>query len=135
MSWWLWPTTADVGIRAFSSSPSLLIDEVIYGMQNIVLSNSHTKHDENTIGEFRKKFLDESVINLEKNLKKISVRLYIFDGDLVEIFTEINMNFKKQMLSLWLTYSLMNTLEVLSLRQRHCTELAPIKPISLNQVI
>ena len=52
------------------------------------------KHDENTIGEFRKKFLDESVINLEKNLKKISIRLYIFDGDLIEIFTEINKNFE-----------------------------------------
>ena len=52
------------------------------------------KHDENTIGEFRKKFLDESVINLEKNLKKINIRLYIFDGDLVEIFTEINKKFK-----------------------------------------
>ena len=52
------------------------------------------KYDENTIGEFRKKFLDESVINLEKNLKKISIRLYIFDGDLIEIFTEINKNFK-----------------------------------------
>ena len=52
------------------------------------------KHDENKIGEFRKKFLDESVINLETNLKKINIRLYIFDGDLVEIFTEINMNFK-----------------------------------------
>ena len=49
MSWWLWPTTADVGIRAFSSSPSLLIDEVIHGMQNIVLSNSNTKYDDNTI--------------------------------------------------------------------------------------
>ena len=52
------------------------------------------KHDENKIGEFRKKFLDESVINLETNLKKINIRLYIFDGDLVEIFTEININFK-----------------------------------------
>jgi len=52
------------------------------------------KYDENTIGEFRKKFLDESVINLEKNLKKINIRLYIFDGDLVEIFTEINKKFK-----------------------------------------
>jgi len=52
------------------------------------------KHDENKIGEFRKKFLDESVINLETNLKKINIRLYIFDGDLIEIFTEINKNFK-----------------------------------------
>ena len=48
---------------------------------------------------------------------------------------ETNMNFKKQILSLWLTYSLMNTLEVLSLRQRHCSELAPIKPTNSNQVI
>ena len=49
MSWWLWPTTADVGIRAFANSPSHLIDEVIHGMQNIVLSNSDTVFDENLI--------------------------------------------------------------------------------------
>ena len=49
MSWWLWPTTADVGVRAFANSPSLLIDEVINGMQNIVLSNSDTTFDDNLI--------------------------------------------------------------------------------------
>ena len=49
MSWWLWPTTADVGLRAFSSSPSLLIDEVINGMQNIVLSKSEITYDKNSI--------------------------------------------------------------------------------------
>tara|TARA_Y100000768_G_scaffold32352_1_gene21289 strand:- start:6667 stop:7137 length:471 start_codon:yes stop_codon:yes gene_type:complete len=52
MSWWLWPTTADVGVRAFASSPSLLIDEVIHAMQNIVLSNSDSVlNDELIIGE------------------------------------------------------------------------------------
>lgn len=49
MSWWLWPTTADVGVRAFANSPSLLIDEVINGMQNIVLTNSDTTFDDNLI--------------------------------------------------------------------------------------
>ena len=49
MSWWLWPTTADVGLRAFSSNPSLLIDEVINGMQNIVLSKSEITYDKNSI--------------------------------------------------------------------------------------
>ena len=39
MSWWIWPTTADVGIRVFSSSESSLIDDAITGMQNIVFSD------------------------------------------------------------------------------------------------
>ncbi len=70
MSWWLWPTTADVGIRAFSSSPSLLIDEVIHGMQNIVLSNSHTKYDENTIiGEIEWNY------PIDRSLDRLMVRI------------------------------------------------------------
>ena len=70
MSWWLWPTTADVGIRAFSSSPSLLIDEVIHGMQNIVLSNSHTKYDENTIiGEIEWNY------PIDRTLDRLMVRI------------------------------------------------------------
>ncbi|MEC7687473.1 MAG: archease [Candidatus Thermoplasmatota archaeon] len=70
MSWWLWPTTADVGIRAFSSSPSLLIDEVIHGMQNIVLSNSHSKYDDNTIfGEI------EWSYPIDRSLDRLMVRI------------------------------------------------------------
>lgn len=70
MSWWLWPTTADVGIRAFSSSPSLLIDEVIDGMQNIVLSNSHTKYDDNTIiGEIEWNY------PIDRSLDRLMVRI------------------------------------------------------------
>ena len=70
MSWWLWPTTADVGIRAFSSSPSLLIDEVIHGMQNIVLSNSHTKNDDNTIiGEIEWNY------PIDRSLDRLMVRI------------------------------------------------------------
>jgi len=70
MSWWLWPTTADVGIRAFSSSPSLLIDEVIHGMQNIVLSNSHTKYDDNTIiGEIEWNY------PIDRSLDRLMVRI------------------------------------------------------------
>lgn len=70
MSWWLWPTTADVGIRAFSSSPSLLIDEVIHGMQNIVLSNSNTKYDDNTIiGEIEWNY------PIDRSLDRLMVRI------------------------------------------------------------
>jgi len=52
MSWWLWPTTADVGIRAFSSNPSMLIDELVHGMQNIVLSEDiNLNVDNHIVGE------------------------------------------------------------------------------------
>ena len=38
MSWWIMPTTADIGIRAFSSSVNGVIREVTLGMQDILLS-------------------------------------------------------------------------------------------------
>ena len=70
MSWWLWPTTADVGIRAFSSSPSLLIDELIHGMQNIVLSDSDKIFDDNTIiGEI------EWNLPVDRALDRLAVRI------------------------------------------------------------
>ena len=70
MSWWLWPTTADVGIRAFSSSPSLLIDELIHGMQNIVLSDSDKIFDDNTIiGEI------EWNLPVDRSLDRLAVRI------------------------------------------------------------
>jgi SHS2 domain-containing protein len=53
MSWWIWPTTADVGIRVFSSTKSSLIDEVIYGMQNVVFSDDNQyRYEECIVGEF-----------------------------------------------------------------------------------
>ena len=48
MSYWPRPTTADIGLRAFSNSPNNLMVEAALGMQNILLddeSNSHlNKH-------------------------------------------------------------------------------------------
>lgn len=38
MSYWLRPTTADIGLRAFSSSPERLLIEAAIGMQSIMLS-------------------------------------------------------------------------------------------------
>ncbi len=38
MSWWILPTTADIGLRAFSSSVSGVIRETTLGMQAILLS-------------------------------------------------------------------------------------------------
>ena len=43
MSWWIMPTTADVGIRAFSSSINGVIREVTLGMQAILLSEFGAK--------------------------------------------------------------------------------------------
>ena len=45
--------------------------------------------DLGNMGSFRKKFLDESVLDLKNNLKEIGIHLYIFDGDLIEVFKEI----------------------------------------------
>jgi|TARA_B100001142_G_scaffold119405_2_gene121461 SHS2 domain-containing protein len=39
MSWWILPTTADIGIRAFSSNPLDLLREVTFGFQEIQLSD------------------------------------------------------------------------------------------------
>ncbi|MBD51269.1 MAG: hypothetical protein CMB08_05055 [Euryarchaeota archaeon] len=41
MSWWILPTTADIGIRAFSTSPSDLLREVTLGFQSIQLSGNN----------------------------------------------------------------------------------------------
>jgi SHS2 domain-containing protein len=38
MSWWVLPTTADVGLRAFADSPQRAYEEVVRGMQSILLS-------------------------------------------------------------------------------------------------
>ena len=42
MSWWILPTTADIGIRAFSSSPERAIAEATMGMQSIQMSELGT---------------------------------------------------------------------------------------------
>ncbi len=53
MSWWIWPTTADVGIRVFSPTKSSLIDDAIYAMQNIVFSEYNPdRFDEFVVGEY-----------------------------------------------------------------------------------
>ena len=70
MSWWLWPTTADVGIRAFSAAPSSLVDEVILGMQNIVLSDKyHVNLEDFVIGEI------EWSHPLDRSLDRLMVRI------------------------------------------------------------
>lgn len=38
MSWWIMPTTADVGIRAFAATKESAMQEVTLGMQSILLS-------------------------------------------------------------------------------------------------
>ena len=40
MSWWILPTTADIGLRAFGPSPEAVIIEATRGMQSILLSES-----------------------------------------------------------------------------------------------
>tara|TARA_Y100000589_G_scaffold262018_1_gene252269 strand:- start:531 stop:1001 length:471 start_codon:yes stop_codon:yes gene_type:complete len=93
MSWWLWPTTADVGIRAFSSSPSLLIDELIHGMQNIVLSDSDKIFDDNTIiGEI------EWNLPVDRSLDRLAVRILEEVLYLSEVHNKWIINSKTMML-------------------------------------
>ena len=47
MLWWILPTTADIGIRAFSTSPSDLLREVTFGLQSIQLSEGDNDHISN----------------------------------------------------------------------------------------
>ncbi len=51
MSWWVMPTTADIGFRAFSSSPGGLLREAALALQGIQMSergaellNGHIRH-------------------------------------------------------------------------------------------
>ena len=39
MSWWILPTTADIGIRAFSSTAEGAITECVFGLQSIQLED------------------------------------------------------------------------------------------------
>ena len=39
MSWWILPTTADIGIRAFSSTAEGAINECVFGLQSIQLED------------------------------------------------------------------------------------------------
>ena len=70
MSWWIWPTTADVGIRVFSSSESALIDEAIIGMQNIDFSEYiPNRFDGLVIGEIQWKH------EIDRSLDRMLVRV------------------------------------------------------------
>ena len=70
MSWWLWPTTADVGIKAFSENPSMLMDELILGMQSIVLSEPQSiNSDEIILGEIECSFV------IDRSLDRLAVRI------------------------------------------------------------
>ncbi len=40
MSWWILPTTADIGLRAYATSADRLIEESTLGMQSILLSEA-----------------------------------------------------------------------------------------------
>ena len=52
--------------------------------------------DIGNMGSFRKKFLDESIIDLKKNLKKAGIDLYIFNGNTLEVFQEIKSEYSSK---------------------------------------
>ncbi len=99
MSWWLWPTTADVGIKAFSDNPSKLMDELILGMQSIVLSEPESiNSDQIILGEIECNFaidrtldrlavriLEEVLYNCEVNNRWIISSKTMFSKDMVHI--------------------------------------------------
>ena len=43
MSWWILPTTADIGIRAFSSTAEGVITECVFGLQSIQLEDKSSE--------------------------------------------------------------------------------------------
>ena len=43
MSWWVLPTTADIGLVCFGQSSSRLFEEAALGLQHILLSDAATK--------------------------------------------------------------------------------------------
>ena len=43
MSWWILPTTADIGLRAFAATPQGVFEEATLGMQSILLSEYGAK--------------------------------------------------------------------------------------------
>ena len=43
MSWWVLPTTADIGVVAFAPSINRIMEEAAKGMQGILLSDSAAK--------------------------------------------------------------------------------------------
>ena len=45
------------------------------------------------MGIFRKKFLNESISNLQENLKSFGLKLYLFEGDIIKIFEEVRSKF------------------------------------------
>ncbi len=45
MSWWILPTTADIGLRAFSSDPSGAMREAALGMQEIQMVTGAKNHE------------------------------------------------------------------------------------------
>ena len=49
MSWWILPTTADIGIRAFSSSALEVIKEMTLGLQTIQLSDDENPNFESLV--------------------------------------------------------------------------------------
>ena len=69
MSWWILPTTADIGIRAFSSSAVGAITECVLGLQSIQLEDKNP----------------ESLNHLTRFNGVWSVVIY--NNDLIQIFT------------------------------------------------
>ena len=51
-----------------------------------------------SMGVYRKKFLDETILDLKANLKKENQTLYILEGDLIEIFNEIKIKYGSEII-------------------------------------
>ena len=106
MSWWIWPTTADVGIRVFSPTKSSLIDDIIIGMQSVVLPPNYEYEDDLVISEKQwfhpndrdldrliVRILEEVLYMCEVNDQwVISSKTRISEDDIGIIFTYVNEN-------------------------------------------
>ena len=64
-------------------------DEIIFIYINDLKPYNPNGLDIHEIGDFRKKFVIESVLDLEKNLKSKNIHLHTFEGDKIKILDEI----------------------------------------------
>ena len=88
MSWWVMPTTADIGFRAFSSSPTGLLREAALALQGIQMSergaallDGHIRH----VGEWAVAApTDDLERSIVRWLEEVLYQGYVEDRWLVE---------------------------------------------------
>ncbi len=96
MSWWVLPTTADIGIRAFSTTAEGAIKECVFGLQSIQLEdknpeslNHFTRYNGVWTVKMRENDLERGLV---KFLEEVLYRGSIEDEWLVDLAVKIDVD-------------------------------------------